>query len=100
LVYSLLGRGESALLYQEKGYNTYVKRADEDCSLAQEWWEENSEKWEVVRSVWDELYAEKQPIELKEKVDGKRLYENLFYSEIYKQKEDIKKLVENYVATK
>lgn len=90
---------EDVLLVQEKGYNTYKKRADEDCMAAQNWWKENHEKWAVVRTVWDELYADKKPLELKVDVDGKRLYEHLFYGGEYNQEEAIKSLVEQYVVS-
>lgn len=89
---------EDVLLVQEKGYNNYVKRADTDCKAAQEWWSENQEKWAVVRSVWDEVYSEKKPLELKLKVEDKRLYEHLFFNPQYSQKDDIEKLIEKYVV--
>lgn len=89
---------EDVLLVQEKGYNNYVKRADTDCKSAQEWWSENQEKWAVVRSVWDEVYSEKKSLELKLKVEDKRLYEHLFFNPQYSQKDDIEKLIEKYVV--
>ena len=90
---------EDVLLVQEKGYNTYEKRENSDCKVAQEWWKENQEKWATVRTVWDEVYAEKKPLELKLDVEGKKLYEHLFYSGEYNQEEEIKALVERYVVT-
>ena len=35
---------EDVLLAQEKGYNTYVKVADERCKAAKDWWKKNSGK--------------------------------------------------------
>ncbi len=90
---------EDVLLVQEKGYNTYRKREDSDCKAAQEWWVANQEKWAAVRTVWDEVYAAKKPLELKLDVEGKKLYEHLFYSEEYNQQAEIKALVEQYVVT-
>ena len=90
---------EDVLLVQEKGYNTYEKRPDEDCSIAKEWWEANKEKWAVVRTVWEDVYANNQPLKLKAEVDGKKLYEQLFYSDQYNKKKEIKALIDQYVLT-
>lgn len=90
---------EDKLLVQEKGYNTYVKKSDEDCKAAQDWWKNNKEKWASVRTIWNDVYASKQPIELKAKVEGKSLYEHLFYNPKYSNYEDIKALIESYVIT-
>jgi hypothetical protein len=90
---------EDVLLVQEKGYNTYYKRADEDCKTAQEWWASNKEKWAAVRTVWNDVYAAAKPLELKAEVEGKKLYEHLFYSKQYNQEKEIKALVEQYVVS-
>ncbi|MBL4707244.1 MAG: hypothetical protein JKY48_02230 [Flavobacteriales bacterium] len=89
---------EDVLLVQEKGYNTYKKRADVDCKVAQEWWAANQEKWAIVRTIWDDVYADKKPLELKADVEGKKLYEHLFYGKGYNKEEEIKILVEKYVV--
>lgn len=89
---------EDVLLVQEKGYNTYEKRADIDCKSAQTWWKDNQEKWAVVRTVWDEVYAANQPLKLKADVDGKKLYEHLFYGRGYDKESEIKALLEQYVV--
>lgn len=86
------------LLVEEKGFNTYAKRPDKDCRAAQQWWDSNQKKWEVVRTVWDEVYADKKPIELKLKVEDKRLYELLFLDSQYHEKEEIEKLIARYVV--
>jgi len=70
---------KDVLLVQEKGFNTYEKREDADCLAAQKWWSENAEKWAVVREVWDGIYDESASLELHAKLEGKRLYEDLFY---------------------
>jgi len=89
---------EDVLLVQEKGFNTYEKRPDADCKDAQDWWANNHEKWAVVRTVWEDVYADKKPIELKLKVENKRLYEHLFFNPQYSQKEEIEKLIARYVV--
>lgn len=90
---------EDVLLVQEKGYNTYEKRADKDCKAAQVWWEENQKKWAIVREVWDDVYTKRKDIELKADVEGKKLYEHLFYGQDYTKAKDIKTLVGQYVVS-
>jgi hypothetical protein len=89
---------EDVLLVQEKGYNTYEKRPDKDCRAAQDWWKENQEKWAVVRNVWEDVYAQQEDLELRVDIEGKRLYEQLFYGKDYEKAKQIKTLVEAYVV--
>lgn len=89
---------EDVLLVQEKGYNTYKKREDLACKAAQDWWTENKGKWAIVRTVWDEVYGAEKPLELKAEVEGKKLYEHLFFNPQYSQEAEIKALVKKYVA--
>lgn len=85
------------LLVQEKGYNTYEKRADVDCVAAQKYWEENKSMWSEVRVVWDDILDDKQDLKLHNKVDDKRLYEHLFYSDQEWSKGEIQELVGKYI---
>tara|TARA_B110000046_G_scaffold173759_1_gene196739 strand:+ start:87871 stop:88797 length:927 start_codon:yes stop_codon:yes gene_type:complete len=89
---------EDVLLVQEKGYNTYKKRKDSDCKAAQEWWTNNQEKWAIVRNIWDGVYGAEKQLELKAEVEGKKLYEHLFFNPQYSKKAEIKALVEKYVV--
>jgi len=66
------------VIAQEKGYNTYTKVADEKCKAAQEWWTKNEKYWEDVRQVWAEIYAGKQDLSFKRKVDDQVLFEKMF----------------------
>ena len=66
------------LIAQEKGMNTYKKVDDSQCQIAKEWWEENKTYWADVRAVWDELFASKQTITIRRKVDDKILFMKLF----------------------
>ena len=91
---------EDVLLVQEKGYNTYSKRANEDCMAAKKWWDENEEKWAKVRNVWDDVYKQQKDLELKVDIEGKRLYEYLFYGQEYQKTKEIKDIVEAYVVHK
>ncbi|WP_299278451.1 DUF6607 family protein [uncultured Psychroserpens sp.] len=69
---------EDELLVQEKGYNIYKKVADDECKIARDWWKENTRLWKKVRQEWDTIFAENSKVELKNKVDDKRLYQYLF----------------------
>ena len=85
------------VLAKEKGYNTYVKVPDERCQAAADWWVEHYDKWAMVRSKWDEVYARNTNLTLKEKVDNKVLYKHLFDEEMVK-KEDITNVIESFVS--
>lgn len=66
------------LLAQEKGMNTYKKVNESKCQVAKEWWEENKSYWADVRAVWDELFASKQTVTIRSKVDDQVLFMKLF----------------------
>ena len=87
------------VLAKEKGYNTYVKVADEKCQAAADWWVKNYNKWATVRSKWDEVFARNTHLILKEKVDNKVLFKHLFNEEMT-AKEDIDKIIESFVVKK
>ncbi|GAA5041205.1 hypothetical protein GCM10011506_42670 [Marivirga lumbricoides] len=69
---------EDKLLAWEKGWNTYTKTEDAKCNVAKEWWDKYAGYWADVRSVWDELFASKETISIKGKVDDKVLFMQLF----------------------
>lgn len=87
---------EDVLLAKEKGYNTYVKVADEKCKGAQDWWKKEQDKWAIVRSKWVEVYGKNQNLSLKDKVDNKLLYKYLF-SDDYQTKDQIDTIIEDFV---
>lgn len=66
------------VIAQEKGYNTYTKVSDEKCKAAQDWWKKNEQYWADVRVVWDEIFASKQDLTFKKKVDDQVLFEKMF----------------------
>lgn len=68
---------KDALLAQEKGYNTYVKRSKKDCKKAEDWWEKNEAFWSVVRTQWADVLAKSPTLNLKWKVDDKMMHEHL-----------------------
>lgn len=62
------------LLVQEKGYNTYERRPDADCAVAQKWWAEHGAFWGKVRKAWETIYDREGNLTLKKEVDGKPLF--------------------------
>ena len=89
--------GADVLLAREKGYNTYNRVEDSKCEAAIKWWQENKDYWANVRSAWDEVYSKNKDLELAEKVDGKRLYEVLFFMDTKSPYKKIKKIIKSYV---
>lgn len=89
--------GEDIVIAEEKGYNTYTKVDDAKCKAAQAWWKENHEMWSIVRKNWDKIFAQKQDLTLKRKVENKRLYEHLFALEPTTKSKEIKEILTDFV---
>lgn len=66
------------LLAQEKGWNSYTKVDDSECKDAQDWWAKNKQYWSDVREVWDQVFASKETLTFKGKVDDKVMYQRIF----------------------
>lgn len=69
---------EDKVLAWEKGWNTYTKTDEAKCKVAKEWWTKHAIYWADVRAVWDELFASKETVAIKAKVDDKVLFMQLF----------------------
>jgi hypothetical protein len=65
------------LLVEEKGINSYKRVEDSKCAAAKAYWEKNKFYWTKVRTAWEEYLASHSTVELKTKVDGKVLHEDL-----------------------
>lgn len=89
--------GNDTVIAKEKGYNTYVKVADERCKAAQEYWKENKNKWKKVRNKWAEVFDREIDLKLELKVSGKLLYKYLF-DESLTSKKDIDTTIEKFVS--
>lgn len=87
---------EDVLLAKEKGYNTYVKVDDSKCAAAAQWWQDNSQKWELVRTKWEEVYNRNKDLVLEERVDNKPLYKFLL-EEGYEDEAKINEVIESFV---
>ncbi len=70
-------KGDSVLAW-EKGMNTYTRVDDSLCQAARDWWSTNRKYWVDVRAVWDEVIGNNDYINLKNKVEGKKLWQRLF----------------------
>jgi len=89
--------GVDLILAQEKGFNSYTKIEDSKCVYGQEWWDENKDKWSIIREVWDEVYTSGEDLSLKQEVDGVRLYQELFGLEKNIKKSKVKKRLKPYI---
>ncbi|ATA77077.1 conserved exported hypothetical protein [Capnocytophaga canimorsus] len=89
---------DDLVIAQERGYNTYKKVADEKCKAAQEFWQENKEKWALVRNRWEKVFEQKGNLKVQEKIEGKTLYEHLLNEEKYKTQEQINAIIDIYVS--
>ncbi|MBL7752035.1 MAG: hypothetical protein JNN29_11675, partial [Chitinophagaceae bacterium] len=69
--------GKDKLLVEEKGWNTYRKIEEKECSLVLDYWEKNKFYWSQVRSVWTDILNSRNRITLQNKVGGKMLHEYL-----------------------
>ena len=89
--------GVDLILAKEKGFNSYTKIDDSKCVYGQEWWDENKDKWAVIREVWDEVYTSGEDLYLKQEVDGVRLYQKLFGLEKNIKKSKVKKSLKPFI---
>ncbi|WP_233897813.1 DUF6607 family protein [Tenacibaculum piscium] len=87
---------KDVIIAYEKGYNTYVKVADERCKPAQNWWKKNQEKWQLVRNEWNNVFNKNTDLSLEKKVKNKPLYKHLFSDEITTEKE-INKIIQSFL---
>ena len=85
------------VLAQEKGYNTYKKVENERCIVAQVFWKDNKEMWALVRKEWNTIFSMRQNIQLKNKVEGKRLYQYLFALESDTKSEEINAIINSFL---
>ena len=84
------------ILSYEKGFNNYVKVDEARCNSAIKWWDENKNKWELVRDKWSEVYSRNKNLKLKKSVKNNPLYMVLFSAEI-NQVDEINSVIESYI---
>ena len=84
------------VLAEEKGYNYYKKVSDSKCKEAVDWWNQNEEKWALVRKKWEDIYSKNKDISLKKLINNKPLFSYLFNKEIKKETE-ITSIIDDFV---
>ena len=94
----LLNNDENLLVAEEKGINTYRKVNDKKCSLAVSWWNENKDKWSSIRNNWSIIFNKKKDLNLRDKVDGMRLYEYLLFTDQYNSKDKHEDLINSFIV--
>ena len=87
---------KNVIIAMEKGYNTYKKVNDERCKGASNWWQENKQKWEMVRLKWDDVFSKKEDLSLKQQVNDKPLFIYLFTND-YNDKKSIESIIDTFV---
>lgn len=70
--------GQSELIAQEKGYNSYVRVDDSECQSARDWWKKNKKVWNEIQDMWSHVRSHHPNLALNGKMNGKTLWENLF----------------------
>ncbi len=80
----------------EKGINKYKRIDDIECLAAQKWWDDNKEKWLLVRKKWNQIYSKNQKLSLESNVDGKKLYEYLFNKK-YSDNKSISSIIDSFL---
>lgn len=97
--------GSDKVLCWEKGMERFSK-GDYNAGPAVKWWEKQKQYWADVRSVWEEVYAKTADLKLADKIEKKKLYENLFSlgDKVCKDnyikgsaKPDIKKTIDSFI---
>lgn len=71
----MIENNEKTPLVREEGLNTYTKIDDGQCIEGKNWWLKSKEVWSIIRSSWDQVYENNEEIVLKEKIDGKKLWQ-------------------------
>ena len=88
---------KDVILAQEKGYNTYRKVENERCIAAQVFWEDNKKMWALVRKQWNTIFSMRQNIQLKDKVEGKRLFQYLFALQSNAKEEEVSAIITSFL---
>ena len=84
-IYGLNKSGRSIVKYLDSIKESYV------C------WDDNKDKWAIIREVWDDVYTSGEDLSLKQEVDGVRLYQELFGLEKNIKKSKVVKSLRPYV---
>ena len=89
---------KDVLLAQEKGFNNYIRVDNKRCIAAQDYWLKNKVNWKIVRSQWDDIFADNKDLKLKTAVNNKSLYMYLFSDEFKFSNESVSSLISQYIV--
>jgi hypothetical protein len=67
----------TATLTLERGLNTYNKTEDKGFDAARQYWTKHAAYWSAVRTVWIDLLSTRTVLQLRDEIDGKKLFEHL-----------------------
>ncbi|MBI1343128.1 MAG: hypothetical protein GC171_09355 [Terrimonas sp.] len=69
--------GKDRVLVEEKGYNTYKRVEEKECTAAKLYWDQHKVFWTRVREIWDAYLDKTDTLRLRDQVGGKKLHDNL-----------------------
>lgn len=69
---------QQSVIALEVGVNTYAKTTEADFSAAEEYWQNTSKYWEVVRAAWSDVYGKNETLSLRAKWKGDKMYSHIF----------------------
>ncbi len=84
------------IIAREYGNNIYKKVEDNKCLYARKWWDENQNKWQVVRNVWEDTFINNDTITLKKSINEKPLWDYLFSDE-YSTQSEVKSIINKFL---
>ncbi|MFK7788511.1 MAG: DUF6607 family protein [Phycisphaeraceae bacterium] len=74
----------------ESGVNTYAKTTTTDFTKAREYWDNSHAYWAQVRAAWDDIYTEREPLVLRNRVKGDVMFTHIFdLADLYWGEEDV-----------
>jgi len=92
-----------SVLVREVGLNTYAPARGLDVSRVDEYWRTSRSFWREVRSYWRRVMGLRQPIQLKEQIDGDPLWKVLFRRAKQapknlspKQRKELRRVIDRY----
>jgi len=81
---------QDKVLALEVGVNTYAKTTETDFSAAEEYWDNTHAYWAEVRATWADIYDRQQPLALKNRWKGDKMYSHIFdLADLYWGQDDV-----------
>ncbi len=101
----LRSNGIDKLLCNEKGMESFTP-GSYNCQVAIDWWSKNKTYWDLVRTVWNDVFNTNNALKFERKIGDSTLWQQLFKLEkeqakasVDEQKQNIKKAIEDYLKT-